>query len=176
MMHQRCSKREALLHATTELAGDVIGAVSKVNSFQHFVDTLFLLLAAQTINVAEELHVLPGGEVKIESAQLCHVANVGCNSCARYAFAHNTYRASCRTHQSHHHADERCFAGAVGANQSKRLAGIDGHAKMIDGSQFAKLLVKLTDNDDGRTSSSIRLLPFSNIGSSFCHGDSSCSY
>ena len=73
-MNERASEREALLHTTAEFTNDIIGTIGKLYPLEHFLDAATLFLASQAINIAEEAHILPGCQVKVECTKLGHIS------------------------------------------------------------------------------------------------------
>src|SRR6266536_2708312 len=55
MMDKSTGKGEALLHTTTEIAHHIIDALGEIHPFEHLLDTLALLLPAQTVYATEKL-------------------------------------------------------------------------------------------------------------------------
>ena len=105
-----------------------------------------LLFTMQTVDVAEEAHVLPGRQVVIQRAQLGHIAYRRRHLAAGDTLVQNADAAACRAYQSYHHADEGGLTRTVGADQAVGLAPVDAHGEIIHRPQLGEQLDKLVND------------------------------
>src|SRR5947209_20371276 len=118
MMNKSAGQGEPLLHPAAELAYDIIATISQFHTFKHFLNPAALLFTMQTIDVAEELHVLLCRQVEIEGAELRHVSQVLRDFSAWHPFTHDAYAAAGWSQQSDQHAYKRGLTRAIGTDQA----------------------------------------------------------
>jgi hypothetical protein len=140
------------LHATGEGLHPLVRTLAQGNDAQHIPHTLLELPALQAVHAPEEVEVGPGAERRVEGQLLRHqpvdlfdAVQVGADIITTHP-----RRARRGRQEARQHGDEGGLAGAIGTQQAKDLALLDGKADAFDGDQIAVLFDQIFDLQDLR--------------------------
>ena len=136
---------EAALHAAGELAGRMVGAVFQRGPLEAPRDLLGEARAGEALVVAEGEEVFAAGEARVNGDFLGDPAEGLAGGAGAGGGAEDADLAGVGEDAAHDAADQRAFAGAVGAEQAEALARIEAQGNAIDGGERAKALDEIRD-------------------------------
>ncbi len=124
IVHQAAGDLQAPPHAAGERLGLRIAPLRQVHGLQHIGDVLFAHPARHAVELGVDLQIFFDGQVLVAGQGLGNDADHAAHLVGIFGHvvAADDRLAGGDRNQRGHHADERAFAGAVGAEQAEDLA------------------------------------------------------
>ncbi len=141
-MEQRGDELNLLLHALGKLLGFHCESVGGFHASGPVDGAFAGGFGTEAMELAEEDKLIEDLHLFVEAALLGQIADA-VEVAAREGRTEEINAAGVGQGDAHHHADGAGFAGAVGAEETEHLAGLDGEREVADG-DFA--LVGLGDS------------------------------
>src|SRR6266516_585954 len=148
-MQQATRDLEASLHATGERADLARAPVPQPDHVEYLAQPVVDCAARHAVQLGMQLQVALGGEVGVEGGVLEDQADVAAYFVAfsDYVVAGNLRGARGRADQGAQDVDRGGLAGAVGAEESERLAGVNSQVDSAHGLDLAEALHQTGDRD-----------------------------
>ena len=149
LVDQRTRQAELLLHAARQLAGQPVLERRKIGKFKQALHARRTLGLRHLVQVGVEVQVLEHRHVGVQAEALRHVGDDVLHAfrVTRHADAAERRVAGRRTQHAGQHAQRRCLAGAVGADQAEQLAARHIEAQRIHRGDLAEAARQALDVD-----------------------------
>src|SRR5580704_3269094 len=130
---------QAATHSTGQGFGLRITPLGEVDEFEQFVDGFFAALGGHVVKLGVNVEVLVDGEVEVAGKSLGNYADAATGAVGIFGdiVSGNDGAAGGDRQQSGHHADERRFAGAVGAEQAEDFSVGDVERDVVNRCEIA---------------------------------------
>lgn len=140
-MKQGTDHGKSLFPSAGELAGDSVEIWGDARQLDQFILAFSGFFFAKTIDAGVKVHVLLGRKVLVKRELLGHVADLPANRFGVLGdvFAQDIGMSTGKGNQTAEGADQRCFAGAIGAKQAEDFTFADDKINMIDSDKSAEL-------------------------------------
>ena len=142
---------EAALHAPGELLRPLVRVLREADERERLRDPLRSSRAAQAVEAAEELQVLPGGQVLEDRDLLGHEpdAALQVHDARALGGSEHLHGARVDADQPREHPDGRGLAGAVGSQEAQDLAPSDFEIHVIQRQGGSEALHHVAQGCDG---------------------------
>jgi hypothetical protein len=124
IVDQAAGDFNAAAHSSGECFDRLIAPLAQVDGFQHINNILFALGPGDAIELGVDAQVFSDGEVGIAGESLGNDADPAADRVRLFSHVvtFNQGAPSCDRDEGGHHADERAFACAIGAEQTEDFA------------------------------------------------------